>query len=142
MTTLGDLRRKPCTTASRDYVREVQNALSLDADTAGRVADYVLREIQEEAAQRALPVMLLVPDGDATGPVCSWCHALGGLCWHVSHGAELREKEILDLHRAGALRRVNKEWYGPGGLLDSWRQAAADELHKAGHITATPRKGS
>ncbi len=94
--TLGDLRRKPSTTANREYVAEVATLLDLDSETAARVADYVLAEIEREGTFRAI----LTFDDEGNGPFCSWCRAIGGLCYHIAGGgadAETARVAALDL---------------------------------------------
>lgn len=86
--TLGDLRRKPSITASREYVAEVAALLDLDSETAGRVADYVLAEVEREGTFRAT----LTFDTEGCGPFCSWCGALGGLCYHIAGGGTIAEQ--------------------------------------------------
>jgi hypothetical protein len=86
--TLGDLRRKPSTTASREYVAEVAALLGLDSETAERVADYVLAEIEREGTFRAT----LTFDDEGNGPFCSWCRAIGGLCYHIAGGGTIAEQ--------------------------------------------------
>jgi hypothetical protein len=86
--TLGDLRRKPSITASREYVAEVAAVLDLDHDTAERVADYVLAEIEREGTFRAT----LTFDDEGNGPFCSWCRAIGGLCYHLAGGGTIAEQ--------------------------------------------------
>lgn len=94
--TLGDLRRKPSTTANREYVAEVAALLNLDRETAERVADYVLAEIEREGTFRAKAVF----DMEGCGPTCSWCGSIGGLCYHIAGGgadAERARVAALDL---------------------------------------------
>lgn len=128
--------QRPIELASRDEIREVQDELGLDYDTAERVADYVLRAIQEEAVECAQLVLLRTPNGDLLGPLCSWCHTLAGVCWHISHGELRRQEHLLALSRAGVLTRKGKVWHDHTGPLNPWMQTAADALHEEGHITA------
>jgi hypothetical protein len=86
--TLGDLKRKPSITASREYVAEVAALLDLDSETAERVADYVLAEVEREGTFRAS----LTFDDEGCGPFCSWCGALGGLCYHIAGGGAIAEQ--------------------------------------------------
>lgn len=90
--TLGDLRRKPSTTASREYVAEVAALLDLDGETAERVADYVLAEIEREGTCRAELMFPAAGENAGTGPYCSWCGALGGLCFHIAGGGAIVEQ--------------------------------------------------
>jgi hypothetical protein len=86
--TMGDLRRKPSITATREYVAEVAALLNLDPDTAERVADYVLAEVEREGTFRAK----LTFDDEGNGPFCSWCRAIGGLCYHIAGGGSAAEQ--------------------------------------------------
>jgi hypothetical protein len=86
--TLGDLQRKPSTTATREYVAEVAALLDLDRETAERVADYVLAEIEREGTFRAR----LVLDEEGNGPFCTWCGAIAGLCFHIAGGGTIAER--------------------------------------------------
>lgn len=86
--TMRDLKRKPSTTATWEYVAEVAARLNLDRDTAERVADYVLAEVEREGTFRAT----LVFDAEGCGPLCSWCGALAGLCYHIAGGGADAER--------------------------------------------------
>lgn len=57
------------------------NPLDLDDDDlAGLIADYVLAEVEKHGGESAV----LHFDMDGSGPWCSWCGALGGLCPHLA----------------------------------------------------------
>lgn len=86
--TLGDLQRKPSMTATREYVAEVAALLDLDSETAERVADYVLAEVEREGTFRAM----LTLDEEGNGPFCSWCRSIGGLCYHIAGGGTIAEQ--------------------------------------------------
>ena len=90
--TVGDLTRKPSTTASREYVTEVARLLDLDDDTAERVADYVLSEIEREGTRRAELMFPAVGEHAGMGPYCSWCGAIGGACYHIMGGGAVDEQ--------------------------------------------------
>lgn len=90
--TMGDLARKPSTTASREYVAEVATLLDLDPETAERVADYVLAEIEREGTFRAELAFPADGENAGCGPFCSWCGAIGGLCYHIAGGGSVAEK--------------------------------------------------
>ena len=84
--TLGQLLApKPKPVANRDYVYEVGRELNVDSETAQRVADYVLAQVEEHGAENARLVMIVDESEDAgTGPWCSWCWMVGGLCPHIA----------------------------------------------------------
>lgn len=83
--TLGHLLApKPKPVAKRDYVHEVGRDLNLDTEAAQRVADYVLAQVEAQGAENARLVMIVDESEDAgTGPWCSWCWMVGGLCSHI-----------------------------------------------------------
>jgi hypothetical protein len=69
--------------ASREYVRDVQTALGLERAEAEKVADFVGAEIERVGGSDARLVFTV---DDGTGPYCSWCWALAGLCKHIAGG--------------------------------------------------------
>jgi hypothetical protein len=82
--TLGDLTRKRKQIATWDYVHEVERALDLHGDLAERVADFVANEIERVGGSDARLVMIVDESNYAgTGPWCSWCWSIGGLCPHL-----------------------------------------------------------
>ena len=93
--TLGDLTRKREQIATRDYVHEVARALELlDRDQAETLADFIANELERIGGGNARLVMIVDESEDAgTGPWCSWCWSIGGLCAHLAgrDGIELRE---------------------------------------------------
>lgn len=90
--TVGQLTRKPSTTAAREYVAEVAQLLDLDSDVAARVADYVLAEIEREGTCRAALMIPAAGENAGCGPYCSWCGALGGMCYHIAGGGGAAEQ--------------------------------------------------
>lgn len=86
--TVGQLARKPSITATREYIAEVAHLLDLDTEAAERVADYVLAEVEREGTFRAT----LTFDDAGCGPFCSWCGAIGGLCYHIAGGGAAAEQ--------------------------------------------------
>jgi hypothetical protein len=84
--TVGELTRKPTTTASREYIAEVAQLLDLDAAAAERVADYVLAEMERDGTRRAELMFPAAGENAGCGPYCSYCGALGGLCYHIAGG--------------------------------------------------------
>ena len=90
--TLGQMTRKPSTTAAREYVAEVAQLLDLDDETAARVADYVLAEVEREGTHRAELMFPAAGDNAGCGPHCSWCGALSGMCYHIAGGGAAAEQ--------------------------------------------------
>lgn len=84
MSTLGDFTRPRDAVATREYVAETARALDLDDDTlAEKIADHFVREIERVGGSDA---RLVFPADDGSGPYCSWCWAMGGLCPHIMGG--------------------------------------------------------
>lgn len=80
MSTLGDFLRKPHVIATRDFVRDVKAALDVDDDLAERIADFCAAEIEKQGGESAQ----LYFTEDGSGPYCSWCGRVGGLCSHIA----------------------------------------------------------
>ncbi|WP_116201301.1 hypothetical protein [Amycolatopsis circi] len=68
--------------AKRDYVHEVEQKLGVSREFSERIADFVVAEIERIGAENASLVFEV--NGDGTGPYCSWCWTLGGLCTHLA----------------------------------------------------------
>jgi len=72
-----------------DYVEHVQQRLSMDYPTALNVTALVLEEVNRFGAASARPVF--EAGGDGTGPYCSWCWMVAGLCTHLGPGRHPEE---------------------------------------------------
>lgn len=70
--------------ASRETVYQVERDLRhlISPEDAAEVADYLAAEVERVGGSDARLVFLV----DGTGPFCSWCWALGGLCRHIAGG--------------------------------------------------------
>lgn len=141
--TLGHLlRRRPSTSANRDYIREVADLLALDTAAAERVADYVLAQIELYGSADARLVMIVDDSEHAgTGPFCSWCWTIGGLCTHVAGRPDTSpvpaEQQVLEHYAAGQLGYLaaEDEWVdGAGDPLDDDLQDAATALAESGRL--------
>lgn len=84
--TMGDLiRKQPPPIAGREYVHEVGRALDVDRELAEKIADFVVAEVERIGGADARLVMVVDESEDAgTGPWCSWCWFIGGLCAHIA----------------------------------------------------------
>lgn len=84
MTTLADFTRPRETVATRAYVADTARALDIDDDElAEQIADHIAAEIERVGGSDAR--LVFVAD-DGSGPYCSWCWAIGGLCPHIVGG--------------------------------------------------------
>ncbi|UPK64947.1 hypothetical protein MYP14_06235 [Rhodococcus pyridinivorans] len=64
--------------ASRDFTREVREALALTDEQAERAADWIADKMERFGALTARPVF----DLEGVGPQCSWCSMVWPLCGH------------------------------------------------------------
>lgn len=64
--------------ATKKFIREVQDALSIPDDKAFEAADWVANKMERFGASSAAPVF----DMDGSGPNCSWCGMIWPLCGH------------------------------------------------------------
>lgn len=80
----GEQNRRPITAkplparASRDFVREVRDALRIPEDRAEAAADWVLGKMDRWAAAYSEPVFTM----QGAGPCCSYCGVIWPLCGH------------------------------------------------------------
>lgn len=71
--------------ATKEYVNYVSRTLQIDdLDFAARIADFTVREIEHYGAKSAA----LYFDDEGSGPWCSWCGSLAGLCKHIMRNGE------------------------------------------------------
>ena len=82
--TFGEMTQPRQYEATRDYIHQVANELDLDSDTAEKVADYIVNEIERTGGSDARLVFVAE---DGSGPYCSWCWGMAGICPHIAGGA-------------------------------------------------------
>lgn len=87
--TFGDWLRPPNIVPTRDFIHQIMRDLDIeDREVAARVAQYVVDQIEEKGGASAQ----LYFDEEGSGPFCSWCDRIGGLCAHIA-GRTRRERE-------------------------------------------------
>ncbi len=75
--------------ASREFVREVRDALALDDGQAEVAADWIADKMERYGALFSRPVF----DMDGNGPQCSFCSMPWPFCGHHHLSGELEDEE-------------------------------------------------
>ncbi|MFD8496288.1 hypothetical protein [Amycolatopsis sp. NPDC059657] len=81
---------RPEKVASREFVHQVGKDLEVGGARAEQIADYVVNELERVGGSDAR-LVFLVEDG--SGPYCSWCWALAGMCPHIAGGVSEHVKK-------------------------------------------------